>query len=180
MILDLKKFEEFPAEATLTEEAGIAAPFRDDVRSVGAITAFLTVQQNGEEYFVQGSLETVAQVECARCLGSYDLPIYGSLEFVVSTPEVREQQAAEAVDSEEYVFMNANNQTVDMDEVVREAMLLELPMKPICSESCLGLCPKCGANRNETACGCVIEEIDPRWEGLKKVIEQSGPEKRNR
>lgn len=180
MILDLREFEEFPAETTLTEDAGVIAPFRDDVLSVGALTAALTVQQSGEEYYVQGSLDSVVQVECARCLGSIDLALNGSLEFIVTTPELREQQAAEAVDAEEYVFMNASTMSVDLAELVREAMLLELPMKPVCSESCQGLCPQCGANRNDVACGCAIDQIDPRWESLKKVTEQSGPEKRNR
>lgn len=180
MILDLTVWEEFPAETTLTEKAGVVAPFRDDVLSVGAVTAALTIQQSGEEYYVQGTLETVVQVECARCLTPIALDIRGSLEFIVTTPEVREQQAAEAVDAEEYVFMEGGTRSVNLDELVREAILLELPMKPVCSESCQGLCPQCGVNRNDTACACVIEQTDPRWEELKKVTEQSESEKRNR
>lgn len=180
MILDLREFEEFPAETTLTEKAGVVAPFRDDVLSVGAVTVALTIQQSGEEYFVQGSLNTVAQIECARCLTPIALAIEGSLEFIVTTPALREQQAAEAVDAEEYVFMDGATLTVDVTEPVREAMLLELPMKPLCREECQGLCPRCGVNRNEESCGCITKQTDPRWEGLKKVTEQSGPEKRNK
>lgn len=180
MILDLKQWEEFPAETILKENDGVIAPFRDDVRSVGAVTVALTIQQSGEEYYVQGSLEAVVQVECARCLSPIGLDIRGSLEFIVTTPELREQQASEAVDAEEYVFMDPGAMTVTLDELIGEALLLELPMKPICSESCRGLCPQCGVNRNEVSCGCITKQIDPRWEGLKKVTEQSRPEKRNR
>ena len=176
MILDLREFDEFPAQTTLTTKAGEIAPIRDDVTSVGAVTLALTIQLSGEEYFIQGSVTATAGVECARCLGSYDLPLRGQVDFIVTTAEVREQQRAEAVDSEDYVVVDGNVLVADLTEIVRQALVLELPMKPICRDDCKGLCPQCGVNRNETKCECRTEQIDPRWEGLKKL--KIGPEKR--
>lgn len=176
MILDLREFEEFPAQTTLTAEAGEIAPIRDDVTSVGAVELALTVQQSGEEYFIQGSVAATVGVECARCLVSCDLPLAGQVDFIVTTAEVREQQATEAVDSEDYVVVDGNVLHADLTEVVRQGLVLELPMKPICRADCKGLCPECGANRNEKPCDCRPEQVDPRWEGLKKL--KSDSEKR--
>ena len=50
--------------------------------------------------------------------------------------------------------------------MVREQVYLELPMNPVCTESCLGLCPQCGEDRNQGNHECQVETIDPRWEGL--------------
>lgn len=176
MILDLREFEEFPAQTTLTTKAGEIAPVREDVTSVGAVTLALTIQQSGEEYFIQGSVTATAGVECARCLGSYDLPLEGTVDFIVTTAEVREQQKAEAVDSEDYVVVDGTALVADLTEIVRQALVLELPMKPLCGDDCKGLCPQCGANRNEAECDCRTEQIDPRWEELKKL--RTGSEKR--
>jgi uncharacterized protein len=55
--------------------------------------------------------------------------------------------------------------TIDLGPLVRDAVVLELPMAPLCKEDCAGLCPQCGANRNEGDCGCVAPR-DPRWANL--------------
>ena len=54
---------------------------------------------------------------------------------------------------------------IDLGPLVRDAIVLELPMAPLCREDCAGLCPQCGANRNEGDCGCVAPR-DPRWANL--------------
>ena len=55
--------------------------------------------------------------------------------------------------------------TLDLAPLVRDALVLELPMAPLCRDDCAGLCPQCGANRNEGQCGCVAPR-DPRWANL--------------
>ncbi len=55
--------------------------------------------------------------------------------------------------------------TIDLGPLVRDAVVLELPMAPLCRDDCAGLCPQCGANRNEGDCGCVAPR-DPRWANL--------------
>ncbi|HSH62196.1 MAG TPA: DUF177 domain-containing protein [Acidimicrobiales bacterium] len=55
---------------------------------------------------------------------------------------------------------------LDLEPLARDAVLLELPLAPLCSEGCLGLCPSCGADLNEGLCGCQAEVGDPRWAAL--------------
>jgi uncharacterized protein len=67
------------------------------------------------------------------------------------------------VEGESYPLAHDN---VDLEPVVREAVMLELPIAPVCREDCKGLCPTCGVNRNDTSCNCDNEVKDPRWSAL--------------
>ena len=68
-------------------------------------------------------------------------------------------------------YIETPDYTIDIDGLVRDDILLELPSKYLCSDECKGLCPKCGANLNEKACGCTAKETDPRLEALRKLTD---------
>ena len=106
--------------------------------------------------------------ECARCLA----PTSGvfSLDFertVASEGMLTEEQLEDNVD--EYVVIRGNE--LDIDEQLREEILLCFPQKILCSEDCPGLCPKCGKPKREGACGCPEKEIDPRLAILKTFFD---------
>ena len=61
---------------------------------------------------------------------------------------------------------------LDMEDVIRQYVLTEVPIKPLCSEKCSGLCPECGTNLNEEKCTCKEAPIDLRWEALAKLLNQ--------
>lgn len=69
-------------------------------------------------------------------------------------------------DAEQDVF---NGKEIDLDPIVREQLLLALPMSALCKEDCKGLCPQCGQNLNEKQCGCEVRPSDPRWAALKNI-----------
>jgi uncharacterized protein len=58
---------------------------------------------------------------------------------------------------------------IELEDILREQVLLALPMQRVCSESCKGICPVCGKNRNETDCGCHVEGTDDRWGALRNL-----------
>mgnify|MGYP003549692792 FL=1 len=68
-------------------------------------------------------------------------------------------------------FIQVTNYKLDLDELTRADILLELPTKYLCSEDCKGLCPVCGKNLNDGTCNCDLHQIDPRLEALKKLID---------
>jgi uncharacterized protein len=91
---------------------------------------------------------------CRRCT----VPVSGELTIAVSerfgSPPIAEDELYPIVDD-----------TIDLGPLVRDAIVLELPMAPLCREDCRGLCPQCGADRNESDCSCVVLP-DPRWANL--------------
>jgi uncharacterized protein len=61
---------------------------------------------------------------------------------------------------------------LDIQDLVAEQILLNVPMKPLCSESCRGICPKCGTDMNVNPCRCEQKKTDPRLAVLKKLLEE--------
>ncbi|MBE6629838.1 MAG: hypothetical protein E7624_03190 [Ruminococcaceae bacterium] len=97
--------------------------------------------------------------QCARCLA----PVYGvfTLEFertVAAEGTISEEQLEENIDS--YVMIRDGK--LDVDEPLREELLISFPMRLLCDEDCQGLCPKCGKPKRDGDCGCSQKEIDPR------------------
>jgi uncharacterized protein len=106
---------------------------------------------------------------CRRCLELAEGTLQVEVRELFVDPNDR---LAERVSSEEeYYPVRADE--LDVQPMVRDACILELPLAPLCSESCAGLCPSCGANRNEQACVCE-QEIDPRWAGLTGLLGGGG------
>lgn len=68
-------------------------------------------------------------------------------------------------------YIQVSDYTLDLDELMRADILLELPTKFLCREDCKGLCPVCGQDLNEGTCNCNLHQIDPRLEALKKLID---------
>jgi uncharacterized protein len=112
---------------------------------------------------VTGAVRAPWKGECRRCGG----PVSGTVEA-----EVRERYASQPdqVDDEDAYLLTGDE--LDLEPLARDAVMLDLPLAPLCSPDCLGLCPRCGQNWNISACDCP-PEMDPRWSGLDAL---RGPE----
>ena len=110
------------------------------------------------------------QAQCARCLEPVRDEFSVDLERTVSTREnLSEKQLEENVD--EYAIIEDGK--LDLDDLVREELLLSFPMRFLCSPDCPGLCPKCGKPLRLGDCGCPKHEPDPRLAVLKQLLEQN-------
>ncbi len=105
---------------------------------------------------------------CRRCLG--EAP--GQLSVEVRELFLDPRQRPEAFTEEGEEPYPVGPEELDVQPLVRDACILELPLAPLCSESCAGLCPTCGANLNEATCSCE-PEVDPRWAGLAGLSGES-------
>ena len=169
MKLYLRDVETFPAQVCL--EAGpnaIVADF-DGLCSIEKVTVELGIQQSGDEYFCQAAVAAGVVLECVRCLAHYEAQLQGRVDFIVCSEATHAEQRAEGTDDEDYVFYQGESLEADITDIVRQTIILAVPMKPICSEDCKGLCPYCKVNRNETDCDCRNDEIDERWAGLRDL-----------
>jgi len=117
---------------------------------------------------VEGAVTAPWVGECRRCLA----PAAGRLRI-----RVRELYTPGGDSEETYPLVGTD---LDLEPLVRDAVLLDLPQALLCRDDCAGLCPLCGADRNERACGCEPQR-DPRWEGLDSLLETGveGPPRSN-
>jgi len=171
MILDLREFEEFPARKTIEAGPGALKPFADTVVSVESVGVTVDIQKAGDEYFCQAAVSVKIIGECVRCLTHYPTVLAGRTDFIICS-DTEENRLRASEDDEDYVFFRGSDLRVDISEPVRQAAILSLSLKPLCSEDCRGLCSQCGTNLNERTCDCVKESIDPRWEGLRGLTSE--------
>ncbi len=123
------------------------------------------VKDMGGYMVLEAKAKVDYETECARCLK----PITGQCEidFVREVALKLESKDEEG----EYILVNENS-CLSIDEAIKEEIILSLPLRSLCKEDCKGLCPKCGCNKNETECSCVLKEPDPRWNILKTFSEK--------
>ncbi|HEY0724848.1 MAG TPA: DUF177 domain-containing protein [Pyrinomonadaceae bacterium] len=145
-------------------------PVDERISLSGPATVSGKIWQAGNEVFVNGHVETRAQVECDRCLQPVEIPV--STDFALEYVTGSEYEAARAVELTEAEMSIAvfDGEAIDIDEIVKEQVVLTVPTRMLCREDCKGICPECGADRNSGECSCSTNEIDPRWAALKKLI----------
>jgi uncharacterized protein len=95
--------------------------------------------------------------ECRRCLKQATGTVRAEVQEIYERDPVEgETRKLEGIE-------------VDLTELARDAVLLELPLAPLCRDDCAGLCPTCGVDLNESGCDCVVEDKDPRWAALEQI-----------
>jgi uncharacterized protein len=118
---------------------------------------------------VQGTYSVEMEAQCDRCLGRARFPLNGGFDlFYRPASDIAREEEVE-IDSGEAEIGFYEGGGLDLEEVLREQVLLALPMQRVCSEACKGICPVCGKNRNETACDCHVQTADDRWGALRNL-----------
>jgi len=127
--------------------------------------------RTGNGILVAGRLRTEAGLPCRRCLTPVTVPVVFDLEeeFRPSIDLIT-GQAVPMEEGEDEATRTDAHHILDLTEVVRQNLLLALPMSALCSPQCRGLCPACGANLNEGPCGCQREQDDPRLAALRDLL----------
>lgn len=140
-----------------------------DNYSVGLITVESKVNKIDEQnIFVSTRFKTPIGFICDNCLESFQKEIDEEFKLLYT----RDPDTLSSDDEEVIHLLSANSQEIDLAEGIRESLILAIPMRVLCSEACKGLCPDCGTNLNVKSCNCKHETMDPRWEGLKKLLNQ--------
>lgn len=111
---------------------------------------------------VEGGFLAEVILHCSRCLEKFKLPIEGRLSELFVLPQYRAQLS----DDLDYYLIEAEK--IDLVPMIKEQLVLSVPFKALCSESCLGLCPYCGKNLNQEDCSCQEEQLKVKSHFRKK------------
>ena len=129
------------------------------------------MRQQGDRVHLSGHVLARVQVECDRCLKPVELPIDSGFKLEYVTAEAYRAQQAVELTEEDLDLSVFDGEGIDVDELVTEEILLAVPDHLLCDEACQGICPVCGVDRNSNDCGCETQKTDPRWAGLKELVE---------
>jgi len=147
---------------------------RDEVSAVGAVRIDARAEKAGDaEYVVDGTVEFTADFNCSRCLEPY--PFANTSSFHVRfrpRPAALGENEVEITEAEELDVEFYTERSVPLRDLALEQVQLSIPMKPLCDEKCLGLCPDCGANRNRESCRCDKPAGDERWGALAGIRDE--------
>lgn len=128
----------------------------------------LNAKRIQETVYLEGNLETVIEAECCRCLEQARVPLAVAFAYTCVPAEDRFEEEHE-LRAEDLDFIFYTDDTIDLDPIVYEQIVLQIPLKILCGNECKGLCPRCGANRNTMPCQCDREPADGPFAVLKKL-----------
>ena len=138
--------------------------------SLAPIEASFHLEREVNGILASGTFSTMAVVPCSRCSEPVSIPLSDSFTILYTA-------AGKAFRAEEVELSAAEmdvdimeDDRLDLTKLLRENVLLTLPLQPLCRAECRGLCPHCGVNLNETSCGCRVQEGDPRLLPLQHLL----------
>jgi uncharacterized protein len=170
-------FDEIDKDGPQSYSRTISIPASDlnrfEVVNIGPVSLTAEARKGDlpAEYIIEGSSKFTADLTCSRCVEPY--PFASSSTFHLRfrpQPELPQQEEEELeitpgeLDVEFY-----SERAVPLRDLALEQIQLSIPMKPLCQENCLGLCPQCGANRNRESCACEKSTMDERWGALAEI-----------
>ncbi len=121
------------------------------------------------EVRIRGQFDVRMECECDRCLGRAPLPLEEKFDLFYRPMAAIAREEEVGIDEGEAQIGFYEGGGMELEDVLREQILLLLPMQRVCKEDCKGICPVCGRNRNETECDCKVETHDDRWGALRNI-----------
>jgi uncharacterized protein len=165
MIIDIDRLPREGLKISREFEFSIAEIIEESAVFIQPVQAEVSVRKVGEEVFVKGRIKAVLSFVCSRCLVPFEFPVDSQFDLVYLPEEL--EMTKDELDSEDLSASFYYSRRIDLREVVLEQFNLTFPVKPLCSESCLGICPVCGRNINSSECSCVKDNSNSRLEKLK-------------
>lgn len=155
-------------------EEGIEVDFHENVsidseNPAAPVSVRLSVTKTDSEVGIAGTVRAEIGLFCSRCLNGFrrsmELPV-----DVVYHPAGEPGREQHELHDDEMDMGFYQGDEIDLQELVREQILLNMQMKPLCDEQCRGICPACGADLNAGPCGCQQKKVDPRFSVLKQLL----------
>jgi len=145
-----------------SENLGQASPLH-------AVGSAEMLKNSGGEVRIQGRYTVELKAACDRCLVDARFPLDAGFDLFYQPASIIARDEEVEIDEGEAQIGFYSNGGLELEDILREQILLALPMQRVCSEDCKGICPVCGKNRNQSVCDCHVSTTDDRWGALRKL-----------
>lgn len=142
----------------------------DEFRIAGRVELVMDVERQDRRVRLTGALRVPLEVPCSRCLEPILLPVDTPFDLWYLPASVNTGEGEREVETEDLGVAFYESDAIDLGQLVREQCYLVLPMKPLCSPDCRGLCLECGGNLNQQTCQCERRWVDPRMAALAQLL----------
>ena len=168
MRIELENAEDSGGRFSQTYEDGELTFDESELRLIEPVRVKGQVRRDAGQVEISGELHTKVAIPCGRCLQEVQLPVdVDFAERFAGSVSWRNEEQQEL--SREDLDLGLVDEAIELDDLVKEEILLALPGHVLCGESCKGICPHCGADRNLVDCGCESKQVDERWQKLKDL-----------
>lgn len=144
----------------------------DVVRLIAPVKGNLSIRKVGPEVIIRGDIAVSSNLECSRCLNDYTTEIYVPIDVMYHPVKELKAEGKHEIKEDELDMGFYAGDEFNLLDLLKEQIILNTPMKPLCSETCKGICSKCGVDLNTQSCSCSEKDIDPRLEVLRKIIDK--------
>jgi uncharacterized protein len=177
MFFEIKDLELHPVEFAEKFEPGeidLGAEYRQRTPIETSGRVDLVEEHHGkhkiiQDIRIQGRLATSLELICARCLEPLTQDVKREFDLLYRPQGADAGRDEMSVTDAEAEISYYEGEGIPLDDVVREQVLLAVPLKVTCREDCKGLCPHCGKNLNQEQCSCAVAQEEPRWAALKEI-----------
>jgi uncharacterized protein len=135
----------------------------------GNLAVRVHLERHGHDILVRGHFEGSLQLNCSRCLTTFSFPVESDFDLLLAPAPDRFTEAEEELSKADLDRDFYSGETVNLESIVREQVLLTLPLKPLCAVTGRGLCPRCGADLNLETCQCPAEESTSPFAIIKNI-----------
>lgn len=144
------------------------------LKPLTAVNGNVDMIRTNDGILVRANLYTNVELTCSRCLTQFAIPVRFKIEeeFLPTLDITTGARLPKTDDTDEATLIDSHH-LLDLTEVLRQDLILALPIVPVCRNDCQGLCASCGQNLNEGDCDCTEQELDPRFAALKQLLDES-------
>ncbi|MGB9607100.1 MAG: YceD family protein [bacterium] len=165
----------------LIKSAGAVIPFHleeeievEGVELLSPVIADCKFSNTHRSIVIECEFDTSYMAECVRCLKHFPYHLHFAFQEAYTRQDLMLDSKGNLLTEDEDIRSVFEGYVLDLSELLRQNIIIALPVAPLCSPDCKGLCPKCGKDLNEGECDCEKKKIDPRWQKLSEYKSKGG------
>lgn len=163
-----------PGGLELKVELGPEAPALAAYKAARPVEGVFTIRRTGSQVLVRGVINGSLRQECSRCLKNYHQDVDEEFSFELRPLSLLGDGEELELTGDDLDVEFFRGDALDLDHLLTEQLSLSLPMKPLCSEDCPGICSNCGKEGKTGSCACDETAVDPRWQALEAMKDRYG------